>query len=133
MEIPKQQILNLIERRMGSDQAAQAGAQLPDQVDHEQHADLLQQYGIDPQEAANQFGGAGDPQGGSGGDPSQGGAYSGSGEAGSYGGSGQGGGFDNPGQGGYGGDPAQGGGFDNPGQGGYGGDPAQGGGGPDQY
>lgn len=64
MEIPKQQILNLIESRMGSDQAAQASDQLPDQVDHEQHAGLLQQFGIDPQEAISQFGGGGGGQGG---------------------------------------------------------------------
>ena len=50
MEIPKQQILSLIESRMGSGQAQAAADQLPDQVDHEQHADLLSTFGIDPQE-----------------------------------------------------------------------------------
>jgi predicted PhzF superfamily epimerase YddE/YHI9 len=56
MQIPKQQIISLIESRLGSDQAQQAAQQLPDQVDHEQHADLLSQFGIDPQEAAQQTG-----------------------------------------------------------------------------
>ncbi|MDQ6730293.1 MAG: hypothetical protein M3022_08320 [Actinomycetota bacterium] len=50
MQIPKQQILSMIESRMGAGQAQAASSELPDQVDHEQHADLLSKYGIDPQE-----------------------------------------------------------------------------------
>ncbi|MEA2147241.1 MAG: hypothetical protein QOG59_2828 [Solirubrobacteraceae bacterium] len=50
MQILKEQILSMIESRMGSGQAQAAADQLPDQVDHEQHADLLSQFGIDPQE-----------------------------------------------------------------------------------
>jgi hypothetical protein len=50
MEIPKDMILSFIQQRMGGEQAAQANAQLPDQVDHEQHADLLNQLGVNPQE-----------------------------------------------------------------------------------
>ena len=50
MQIPKEQILSMIESRMGSGQAHAAADQLPDQVDHEQHAGLLSQFGIDPQE-----------------------------------------------------------------------------------
>lgn len=57
MEIPKQQILSMIESRMGSGQAQAAANELPDQVDHEQHADLLSKFGIDPQELLG--GGAG--------------------------------------------------------------------------
>lgn len=52
MQIPKEQILSMIESRMGSGQAQAAADQLPDQVDHEQHADLLSNFGIDPQELA---------------------------------------------------------------------------------
>ena len=48
MQIPKDMILSFIEQQSGSDQAAQAGAQLPDQVDHEQHADLLSKFGVNP-------------------------------------------------------------------------------------
>jgi hypothetical protein len=59
MQIPKEQILSMIESRMGGDQAQQAAQQLPDQVDHEQHAGLLSQFGIDPHEIASQFGGGG--------------------------------------------------------------------------
>jgi DNA-binding protein H-NS len=42
MQIPKEQGQH--------DQAAQAEQKIPDQVDHQQHADLLAQHGIDPQE-----------------------------------------------------------------------------------
>jgi len=40
----------MIESRMGSGQAQAAASDLPDQVDHEQHADLLSKFGIDPRE-----------------------------------------------------------------------------------
>ena len=50
MQIPKQQILSMIESRMGAGQAQAASSELPDQVDHEQHADLLSKFGINPQE-----------------------------------------------------------------------------------
>ncbi len=46
MQIPKDMIVWFIEQRMGGEQAAQAEAQLPDQVDHEQHADLLAQLEV---------------------------------------------------------------------------------------
>ncbi len=57
MQIPKDQIISLIESRLGADQAAQASQQLPDQVDHEQHGDLLKQFNIDPTELVQKFGG----------------------------------------------------------------------------
>ena len=57
MQIPKDQIISLIESRMGGQQAQQASQELPDQVDHEQHADLLQKYNINPQELLQKFGG----------------------------------------------------------------------------
>lgn len=50
MQIPKQQILSMIESRMGAGQAQAADQELPDQIDHEQHADQLSKFGIDPQE-----------------------------------------------------------------------------------
>jgi predicted PhzF superfamily epimerase YddE/YHI9 len=50
MEIPKDKIIELIRQKAGGDQAQQAEQQLPDQVDPEQHADLLSKFGIDPQE-----------------------------------------------------------------------------------
>jgi DNA-binding protein H-NS len=57
MQIPKDQIISLIEQRAGGDQAQKAQSELPDQVDHEQHADLLQKYGIDPKELTQKLGG----------------------------------------------------------------------------
>jgi predicted PhzF superfamily epimerase YddE/YHI9 len=57
MQIPKDQIISLIESRLGGDQAQQASQQLPDQVDHEQHADLLKQFNIDPHELVQKFSG----------------------------------------------------------------------------
>jgi hypothetical protein len=50
MQIPKDMVMSFIQQHIGGDQAAQADAQLPDQVDHEQHADLLNQLGVNPQE-----------------------------------------------------------------------------------
>ena len=55
MQIDKQAVLELIEQQMGSQQAQQAAEQLPDQVDHEQHADLLQQFGVNPQDLLSRF------------------------------------------------------------------------------
>lgn len=57
MQIPKEQVISLIESRMGGQQAQQAKSELPDQVDHEQHADLLQKFNIDPQELLQKLGG----------------------------------------------------------------------------
>jgi hypothetical protein len=50
VEIPKDMILNLIRERLGGDKAQEADQQLPDQVDPEQHSDLLSRFGINPQE-----------------------------------------------------------------------------------
>ena len=55
MQFDKQAVLELIEQQMGSQQAQQAAQQLPDQVDHEQHADLLQQFGVNPQDLLTRF------------------------------------------------------------------------------
>ena len=50
MEIPKEQILELLRSRGEQDKAGQADQELPDKVDTEQHADILQRLGIDPQD-----------------------------------------------------------------------------------
>jgi predicted PhzF superfamily epimerase YddE/YHI9 len=57
MQIPKDQILQLLQDRGESDKASQAQQELPDQVDTEQHADLLQKLGIDPQDLLGKLGG----------------------------------------------------------------------------
>jgi len=64
MEIPKDKILELLRERGQDDQAEQADKELPDQVDPEQHQDLLQKYGIDIQDLAGKLpGGLGDKLG----------------------------------------------------------------------
>jgi hypothetical protein len=50
MEIDKQQIIQMLRDQGDDDKAQQAQQQLPDKVDHEQHQDLLQELGVNPQE-----------------------------------------------------------------------------------
>lgn len=57
MEIPKEQILQTLRDRGDHDQAQQADQTLPDQVDPEQHKDLLGQVGVDPGELLGGLGG----------------------------------------------------------------------------
>jgi hypothetical protein len=64
MQIPKDKILELLRERGQHDQVEQADRELPDQVDPEQHADLLSKFGIDPQELLGKLpGGLGDKLG----------------------------------------------------------------------
>jgi predicted PhzF superfamily epimerase YddE/YHI9 len=62
MQLDKNMILDLLRERGQTDQANQADQQLPDQVDTDQHADLLQQLGLDPQELIQKFMGGGLPK-----------------------------------------------------------------------
>ena len=55
MQFDKQTVIDLIRDQMGSQNAEHAAQQLPDQVDHEQHADLLQQFGVNPQDLVTRF------------------------------------------------------------------------------
>lgn len=57
MEIPKDQILQLLHDRGDHEKAQQADQQLPDKVDPEQHNDLLGKLGIDPGELLGGLGG----------------------------------------------------------------------------
>jgi len=63
MQIPKEQILELLRSRGQDDKASQAEGELPEQVDTEQHADLLQKLGIDPGDLAGSLGGIGNKLG----------------------------------------------------------------------
>ena len=64
MEIPKDKIIELLRDRGQDDKADQADRELPDQVDTEQHADLLSKIGVDPEELADKLpGGLGDKLG----------------------------------------------------------------------
>jgi hypothetical protein len=57
MEIPKDQILKLLRDRGDHDKAQQADQQLPDQVDTDQHSDLLGEIGINPSDLLGDIGG----------------------------------------------------------------------------
>jgi hypothetical protein len=57
MQIPKEQILDALRDHGKDDQVDQARQELPDQVDPEQHADLLQKFGLDPKDLIGKLGG----------------------------------------------------------------------------
>jgi hypothetical protein len=57
MQIPKEQILDLLREQGKDDQVGEADQQLPDQVDPEQDSGLLQKFGLDPSELLSRFGG----------------------------------------------------------------------------
>ena len=56
MNISKDQILQFLKDKGQTQQADQAAKELPDQVDTDQHADLLGKFGIDPKELLGKFG-----------------------------------------------------------------------------
>ena len=59
MNIPKEQILDLLRQRGQHDQAAQADGALPDMVNPETDGGLLSRFGLDPMELLSMFGGGG--------------------------------------------------------------------------
>jgi poly-D-alanine transfer protein DltD len=48
MHIDKNLIISELEKQGKSEHVQKALAELPDKVDHEEHAQMLQKYGIDP-------------------------------------------------------------------------------------
>ena len=58
MQLDKAQIIEML-RQQGNDQ--QADQELPDQVDTDQHASLLERFGLNPQELISRFTGSGLP------------------------------------------------------------------------
>lgn len=57
MQIPKDQVLELIKSKAGAGRAEQAGQELPDQVDTDRDAGLLSKFGVDPKELLGKLGG----------------------------------------------------------------------------
>ena len=57
MEIPKDQILDLLRQRGQDDKAAQAESDLPDKVDPEADSGLLAKLGVDPKDLLGGLGG----------------------------------------------------------------------------
>lgn len=60
MEIDKQTVLNLIRERGDEEQANQAETELPDEIDTDRDAGLLQRFGVDPQDLTGGILGRGD-------------------------------------------------------------------------
>jgi hypothetical protein len=62
LQIDKNTVLDLLRERGQQDQASQAEQELPDQVDTDRDAGLLQRFGLDPQELLQRFMGGGMPK-----------------------------------------------------------------------
>jgi hypothetical protein len=50
VDVDKEKLIELLREKGQHDKADHARQQLPDRIDHEEHAGLLQQLGINPQE-----------------------------------------------------------------------------------
>ena len=61
MEIPKDKILELLKQQGNDDQVGQADQELPDQVDTERDAGLLQKFGLEPKDLLSKLGGGSIP------------------------------------------------------------------------
>jgi hypothetical protein len=57
VEIPKAMIVERIRAEQGAEKANEADGELPDKVDTEEHANLLQKYGLDPAQLGDIAGG----------------------------------------------------------------------------
>ena len=57
MEIPKTMIVERIRSRGGSEIAERADRELPEKLDPDSDAELLREYGLDPDELRDEFGG----------------------------------------------------------------------------
>jgi hypothetical protein len=61
MEIPKDKILELLKQQGMDDHVGQADQELPDQVDTERDAGLLQKFGLEPKDLLSKLGGGSIP------------------------------------------------------------------------
>jgi hypothetical protein len=59
MQIDKDMILKLLRSRGDHEKASQAQQELPDKVDDEEHAGLLEKFGVEPKEVLGKLGGLG--------------------------------------------------------------------------
>lgn len=59
MQFDKSQVLELLRSQGDQDKATQAEGELPDQVDTDQHAGLLEKLGISPMELVTKLAGGG--------------------------------------------------------------------------
>lgn len=56
IEIPKDKIIELLREQGDHEKADKAQKQLPDKVDHEEHAGLLAEIGVDPKDLVGKIG-----------------------------------------------------------------------------
>ena len=61
MQIDRESVLNMLREQGKTDQAQQAEQELPDSVDTERDAGLLERFGINPQDVLSRFGGGNIP------------------------------------------------------------------------
>jgi hypothetical protein len=59
MQFDKSQILDLLRQQGDNDKAEQADRELPDQVDTDQHAGILERLGLSPAELMSKLAGGG--------------------------------------------------------------------------
>jgi hypothetical protein len=59
MQIDKSMILGLLQERGQTEQAEQAQRELPDQVDTDRDAGMLEKFGLSPQDLLGRLGGGG--------------------------------------------------------------------------
>jgi hypothetical protein len=59
MQVDKEQVLALLRSRGDNDKASQAEQELPDKVDTDEHAGMLQKFGLDPKDLLGALGGGG--------------------------------------------------------------------------
>jgi hypothetical protein len=57
VEITKDKIIQMLKDRGDHDKATAAEKELPAKVDHEEHSNLLEKHGIDPEELLGGLGG----------------------------------------------------------------------------
>ena len=60
MEIDKESVLKLIRERGDDEQAKRAESELPDRIDTDRDAGLLQQFGVEPEDLTRGILGRGD-------------------------------------------------------------------------
>jgi hypothetical protein len=56
MEIPKDKVIELLKKEGRSEQARKLEQELPENVDHELHSDVLEKHGVNPQELLTKIG-----------------------------------------------------------------------------
>ena len=59
MQVDKETVLNMLREQGNDDQASRAEQELPDQVDTDRDAGMLERFGINPMDLVSRFTGGG--------------------------------------------------------------------------